>query len=257
MQNTKRSYSLLERFGYLLARYLQKESSSYKPISVVSSHRLKDCLLPGDILLVEGSLRVSVAIKYLTQSTWSHAAIYIGDKIDPENAPDQKCLIEADMVDGVVAVPLSKYASSNTRICRPVHLRPEDSVKLIENVVSKLGEQYDMKSAIDLFRYLLPQPPVPVRWRRKMLALGHGDPTRAICSTLIADAFHAIQYPILPDIADHPADAENTKDATKEIRHIYKTDLFAPRDFDLSPYFRVIKPALAKDFDYRTFKWVQ
>jgi len=257
MQNTQRSYSLLERLGYWLARYLQKESSSYKPISVVSSHRLKDCLMPGDILLVEGSLRVSVAIKYLTQSTWSHAAIYVGDKIDPDSATEQRCLIEADMVEGVIAVPLSKYASSNTRICRPVHLRPEDCVKLIDNVVSKLGEQYDMKSAIDLLRYLLPQPPIPVRWRRNMLALGHGDPTRAICSTLIADAFHDIKYPILPDIADHPIEAKSTKDAAKEIRHIYQTDLFAPRDFDLSPYFRVIKPAVEKDFDYRALKWEQ
>lgn len=257
MKNTKGSYSLLEKISYWLARYLQKESASYKPISVVSSHRLKDCLRPGDIMLVEGSLRVSVAIKYLTQSTWSHAAIYVGDKIDPETAVDQRSLIEADMVQGVIAVPLSKYASSNTRICRPVNLQPDDSIKLINNVVSKIGEQYDMKSAIDLFRYLLPQPPVPVRWRRKMLALGHGDPTRAICSTLIADAFHDIKYPILPDIADRPQDAKDTGDATKEIRHIYQTNLFAPRDFDLSPYFRVIKPALEQDFDYRTFKWDQ
>ena len=33
---------------------------------------------PGDILLVEGNQRVSSAIKYLTQSTWSHAAFYLG-----------------------------------------------------------------------------------------------------------------------------------------------------------------------------------
>jgi hypothetical protein len=248
---------MIEKLGYWLARYLQKESASYKPISVVSSHRLKDCLVPGDILLVEGSLRISVAIKYLTQSTWSHAAIYVGDKVDAENTPDQKCLIEADMVEGVVAVPLSKYASYNTRICRPVNLRPEDSVKLLENVLSKLGEQYDMKSAFDLFRYLLPQPPVPVRWRRKMLSLGSGDPTRAICSTLIAEAFQSIRYPILPDIADHPPDSKHTKDATKEMQHIFRTGLFAPRDFDLSPYFRVIKPALERDFDYKTFKWLK
>ena len=30
--------------------------------------------------------------------------------------------------------------------------------------------------------------------------------------------------------------------------------LFAPRDFDLSPYFKVIKPSLS-DFDYTTMKW--
>ena len=34
--------------------------------------KLMACLQPGDVLLVEGQTRVSVAIKYLTQSTWSH-----------------------------------------------------------------------------------------------------------------------------------------------------------------------------------------
>ena len=248
---------MIEKIGYWLARYLQKESSGYKPISVVSSHRLKDCLCPGDILLVEGSQRISVAIKYLTQSTWSHAAIYVGNKIDPDEMPEQKCLIEADMVEGVVAVPLSKYACYNTRICRPVNLRPEDSLKLLEYVISKIGQQYDMKGATDLFRYLLPEPPVPVRWRRKMLALGSGDPTRAICSTLIGNAFQSIRYPILPDLADHPVGSKETNDVSREIQHIHHTGLFAPRDFDLSPYFRVIKPSLEKAFDYKNFNWLE
>ena len=36
------------------------------------------------------------------------------------------------------------------------------------------------------------------------------------------------------------------------IRHYC---LFTPRDFDLSPYFSVIKPALERDFDYRALVW--
>lgn len=247
---------MIEKLGYWLARYLQKESPGYKPISVVSSHRLQDCLCPGDILLVEGNQRISVAVKYLTQSTWSHAAIYVGNKIEAADVPGQKCLIEADVAEGVIAVPLSKYASFNTRICRPVNLRPEDTIKLLEYVASRLGEQYDMKSAIDLFRYLLPQPPVPVRWRRKMLALGSGDPTRAICSTLIASAFLSVRYPILPDIADHPDTSPHKKEVSREIQHIHHTGLFAPRDFDLSPYFHVIKPTLEREFNYKDFKWL-
>ena len=49
-------------------------------------------------------------------------------------------------------------------------------------------------------RYLMPTPPLPGRWRRRMLGLGGGEPTRAICSSLFATAFHSVRYPILPFI---------------------------------------------------------
>lgn len=31
--------------------------------------------------------------------------------------------------------------------------------------------------------------------------------------------------------------------------------LFVPRDFDVSPYFEVVKPTLAQGFDYRQLNW--
>src|SRR5262245_57945490 len=34
-----------------------------------------------DVLLVDGDQRVSQVIKYLTQSAWSHSAIYVGDEL--------------------------------------------------------------------------------------------------------------------------------------------------------------------------------
>ena len=34
----------------------------------------------GDVVLVEGNERISEVIKYLTQSSWSHAALYVGDE---------------------------------------------------------------------------------------------------------------------------------------------------------------------------------
>src|SRR5208282_354723 len=34
----------------------------------------------------------------------------------------------------------------------------------------------------------------------RMLALGSGDPTHTICSTLIAEAFQHVRYPVLPRI---------------------------------------------------------
>ena len=81
-----------------------------------------------------------------------------------------------------------------------------------------------------------------------MLAFGSGDPTRAICSSLIAQGFQSINYPILPEITVDAA-------AQREIFHIRHYSLFAPRDFDLSPYFEVIKPDLETGFDYHAVIW--
>jgi len=92
---------------------------------------------------------------------------------------------------------------------------------------------------------------LPGRYRRRALAFGSGDPTRAICSSLIAQAFQTINYPILPDISENSvSDA-----ARREIYHIRHYSLFAPRDFDLSPYFEVVKPDLEAGFDYHEFVW--
>lgn len=37
--------------------------------------------------------------------------------------------------------------------------------------------------------------------------------------------------------------------------HIRHHSLFAPRDFDVSPYFQVVKPLLEGEFDYRDLTW--
>jgi hypothetical protein len=39
-------------------------------------------LLPGDVLLVEGDTGTSGVIKCLTQSTWSHAALFVGARAE-------------------------------------------------------------------------------------------------------------------------------------------------------------------------------
>ncbi len=243
--------------GHWLARFLEQPSRAYIPFSVSDTETLRRYMLPGDVLLVEGDLRISVAIKYLTQSTWSHAALYIGDALGKKNdAGEVLNLIEADLTQGVIAVPLSKYAELNTRICRPEHLRGDDQQILIRYMIDSLGKEYDLKNVIDLMRYLLPTPPVPVQWRRRMLAFGSGDPTRAICSTLIAQAFQQVQYPILPEIERIQIEAAcGCLYTEKEILHIRHHSLFTPRDFDLSPYFRVIKPSLETGFDYTKLNW--
>jgi hypothetical protein len=239
---------MLERIkaavGELLARYLQKQTGYYIAFSVTRPERLRRNLRPGDVLLVEGDLRVSVAIKYLTRSTWSHAAFYVGSHAGRNE------LIEADLREGVRYQSLSKYEHLNTRICRPVGLNTQDLEKVIDFMVGSVGKTYDLKNVIDLLRYLLPEPPVPARWRRRLLALGSGDPTRAICSTLIAQAFQSVRYPILPDL-----ESGHDRGAKIEILHIRHHSLFTPRDFDLSPYFNIVKPTLEDGFDYRSLTW--
>ncbi|AGA32722.1 hypothetical protein TVNIR_1038 [Thioalkalivibrio nitratireducens DSM 14787] len=247
----------LRTVGRWLASYLNQPLSRHVPFTSISSEQIHRVLQPADVLLVEGDTRVSTAIKYLTQSTWSHAALYVGDVmgqgLDPETAPT---LIEADLQRGVIAVPLGTYKHLNTRICRPVGLRPEDREAVVQYAVARLGLAYDLKNIVDLARYLLPIPPVPTFMRRKMLALGSGDPTRAICTTLIAQAFQSVRYPILPriEILDDE-DRRRCGQGVREILHIRHHSLFAPRDFDLSPYFMVVKPLLEGDFDYRSLTW--
>ncbi len=239
------------------ARYLQKTSHKYEPFSVSDPVILQAILRPGDVLLVEGNQRISAAIKYLTQSTWSHAALYVGDALPPPtDGAEPNTLIEADLRQGVTAVPLSKYAAFSTRICRPVGLGDPDRRKIVEFMIHSLGFEYDLQNAVDLIRYFLPTPPVPVRWRRRMLALGSGDPTRAICSTLIAQAFQSIHYPILPQVeARRTRQKSGAPYTVQEILHIRHYSLFAPRDFDLSPYFRVVKPTIETGFDHRQLVW--
>ena len=83
-----------------------------------------------------------------------------------------------------------------------------------------------------------------------MIALGSGDPSRAICSTLIAQSYQGIHYPILPTIQSSD---EYSKDwyIEQEILHIRHHSLFTPRDFDVSPFFAVIKPTVEAGFNYR------
>jgi hypothetical protein len=250
---------LLDRLGRLIADRLETPASGYEPFTPSDPHVLKSVLMPADVLLVEGNQKVGTAIKYLTQSTWSHAALFIGDALEAKGHPsaEPRVLLEANIGEGVVAAPLSKYASYNTRICRPVGLSPEERDQVVSFALARLGNRYDTRNIVDLARYLLPTPPVPVRWRRRMIALGSGEPTRAICSTLIAQAFQSIRYPILPRIERLPSQRQNPESSYSrdEILHIRHHSLFTPRDFDVSPYFQIVKPTIESGFDHRRLSW--
>ncbi len=241
---------MVDGVGRYIARYLEKPVQGYEPFTPSDADALRATLRTGDVLLVEGNNNISGVIKYLTQSTWSHAALYVGPIGDRETpAGEPLVLVEANIGQGVVAAPLSKYIGCHTRICRPTGLTEDDRARVCAYASERIGFDYDLKNIIDLMRYLLPLP-VPQRWRRRMMALGSGHPTRIICSALIAQAFETVRYPILPKVAR--AASETAWQDILEIRH---SSLYAPRDFDISPYFEVVKPTLVKGFNYKAMAW--
>jgi hypothetical protein len=241
---------MLSRVGQRLAQYLDRPAAGYEPFTPSDPEALRAALKPGDVLLVEGDNHVSGVIKYLTQSTWSHAALYvgpIGERASEDGEP--LVLVEAVLGQGVVGAPLSKYQKYHTRICRPIGLTDDDCARVCTYAAERIGFDYDVKNIFDLMRYLFPLP-VPQRWRRRMMAIGSGHPTRIICSALIAQAFEHVHYPILPKITR--LESETARREILEIRH---SSLYAPRDFDISPYFALVKPTIERGFDYRRMAW--
>jgi hypothetical protein len=242
-----------QSLGKRLSRYLSEPGHTAGIAAPTRMDLLNDVLKQADVLLVEGTSRVSSAIKYLTQSTWSHAALYVG-----QSATGESQFLEADMVHGVRLVPLAHFTGFHCRVCRPVSLSDAERQAVCNFALARVGLHYDMKNIVDLARYLLPNPPVPMRWRRQMLSLGSGDPTRAICSTLVAEAFQSVNYPILPIVETMPAVdllGKPHAGSSRELLHRRHHSLYVPRDFDVSPYFQVVKPTIEVGFDHHLLTW--
>ena len=232
------------------------------PLSDFTSMRKH--LQPTDVLLVEGRTRVSGVIQAVTLSSWSHSALYVGRLADlgandavaklaekHEWGPDQHLICEAELGLGTVLAPLEKYDGYHLRICRPNSLCPEDVEPILNYVLNRLGTPYDLRQILDLLRFLFPYGLLPRRWRSSLFEAGHGDLTRTVCSTLIAQAFAHVRYPVLPTVH---------RDRDHEGKFIFQRrncKLFTPRDFDYSPYFEIIKyPFFGDDVGmYRTMRW--
>jgi hypothetical protein len=234
----------------------------------------------GDVILVEGDQRVSEVIKYLTQSSWSHSALYVGDELWRRNPAARSALhaqfgddaqhliVEAIVEEGVVASSLSKYIDFNIRVCRPYNLRRDDLHTVLDEVIGQIGYRYDVRNLVDLARYFLPVSLVPRALRRNALEFGSGLPTQVICSTLLARAFDRVRYPILPQVTpiDEPEQPRGLIDWVRGrplqpygLFQMAPITLTTPRDFDISPYFEVIKFNIIADmqFDYRRIRWVE
>lgn len=207
--------------------------------------RIRYELRPGDVILIEGRNRISHFIRKVTQSPWSHAALYVGrlyDIDDPElrkkirqhfgGSSDSQLLIESMIGKGTIITPLSIYRHDHIRICRPQGLSRHDAQQVIGYGISRLGGKYNLRHVFDLARFSLPWG----YFRRWHSFLFDRKPSKAIydiCSSMIAEAFHSVRFPILP-IIKH--DEENGIELVQR-----NPKLYTPSDFDYSPYFDIIK----------------
>jgi hypothetical protein len=209
-------------------------------------NRLKHEIRHGDVILVEGRSRVSALIRSITQSSWTHAAIYIGrlSDIEDENikkiisahtdAKENVRLIIEDCLDrGTIVSTLNSYKSHHLRICRPIGITHTDTELVIQFMIKALGQPYNVRHLVDLARFVLPWSILPRRWGSTLFRKSSGEPESEICSSLIAEAFISVQFPILPFIVPD-------QDRVSEIFH-RNPYLYTPKDFDYSPYFEIIK----------------
>ncbi len=255
---------IIRRIGQAIARWLTYEPTPPDDaVLLLNFDRLCYEIRPGDVILVEGRSRVSNVIKQITQSPWTHSALYIGRLYDIEEpalrarveahidvAPETQLILESLLDEGTVIHPLSKYRREHLRICRPSGLSPEDARKVIAYTLERLGTGYDMRQLFDLARFLFPYGIIPRRWRSSLFRHNAGDPTRTVCSTLLAEAFQSVRFPLLPF-------AERI-DGERIHLHQRNPRLVSPRDFDYSPYFDIIKyPLFGRDdvAIYRHLPW--
>jgi len=221
---------------------------------------------PGDVILVEGRSELSRIIQLLSNSTWTHAALYVGDRLVRSDAPQRETVrgrfgkdarhlvVEAFVGEGVIAAPLRKYQEDNIRLCRPYGISEEDRDQVIDGVVANLGKHYDEQNIIDLALMLLPLGLNPFKKKTIKACLGGCSDFRVICSDMIARSFQKVGYPIVPALQPRlgkvPAPVDNPYGSRLAMRHFSQ---ILPRDFDISPNFEIIKfNVIGKSFDYRS-----
>lgn len=238
---------LKARLWHRLVQFLVKDPQLNDSIAPTCDFdRLGYEIRPCDIMLIEGRSRISNVIKGISQSPWTHSALYVGRLYDIEDPmlrkkvqehwtgdPNDQLIIEALLGEGTVVNPLSNYKNEHVRTCRAKGLSPADSQKVIGYAINALGTDYDVRQLLDLARFMFPYGLLPPRWRSSLFSHNTGKPTQMVCSTMMAEAFHAVDFPILPF-------AEKIEDG--KIR-LYKRNprLYTPKDFDYSPYFDIIK----------------
>jgi hypothetical protein len=273
--------ALQEWITQRVTRFLNAPVGHYEQHHPNDLEATKQYMRKGDVLLVDGHLRVSVLIKYLTHSPWSHAALYVGDELlqrggalralaeEHFGSEAEHVVVEA-LTEGVVASPLSKYIDHNLRICRPHRLRSKHLTRILDGAIGAIGWRYDLRNVFDLALHLGGAAMLPPRHRKRALRFGSGAARSVICSSLLGQLFDDVGFPVLPQVSYMDAPGGSERPARRallsmlsrrdEARNVYRRrhpTLLMPRDFDLSPFFRVVKVGAmgTRGFDYERIAW--
>jgi len=142
---------------------------------VIPEHLLQPC----DIILVSGKGLVSRAIRWFTDSEWSHAALYVGG--------GKQAIIEA-METGVEVNPLQTLVKGHTKVCvlRYPGLLVEQAEVIKAKAYDLTYHRYDFPQLITLGVYNF--------FRKlgvKMSFLVSNSRNNIICSELIAVCYKA------------------------------------------------------------------
>ena len=129
------------------------------------THEIKPC----DVILVEGRTRISEGIRFLTNSAWTHACLYIGRTYDIQDQtvrkivsdkymgePEDQLIIESVIGEGTIIRSLDTYRDEHMRICRPSKLSFRDMPRVIRHAAEQIGKDYNLRQIFDLARFLLP-----------------------------------------------------------------------------------------------------
>jgi hypothetical protein len=219
-------HRLRARLFTALLRYLTGPIRRDGSATAEDIQSLAKVLCRGDVLLSAGNTRVSVLVKCLTRSAWSHVSMYVGPLDDGH---DPRCVVEADIEAGVRSIRLSELNALNVCVLRPTGLDHANRLRLAEWVVGRIGSEYDHAHAWLLGRRLLRLPT-----RRVPHAASNtvaGTATRFICCSLLTHAFAFV------GLAIAPVQASPGSTAGADLGNV------TPGDFERAAVFEVIGPA--------------
>ncbi|OGO91215.1 MAG: hypothetical protein A3F10_01980 [Coxiella sp. RIFCSPHIGHO2_12_FULL_42_15] len=240
-----------------ISKYYSSETKDDKRAYLCDFDRICHEIIPGDVLLVEGTNRISRYIKSLTHSPWTHASLYIGrlhSIEDPKmreivrkhyhGSAGQQLLVDTIVGQGTFIRPIGFYKNHHIRICRPTGLSHRDTQRVIDFAIQRLGHTYNIRHFLDLARFILSNHWFfPRRWRSTLfMSEDPNQTTKDICSAMIAEAFVSIKFPILPFVR------HGEGNSVELIQRNPK--LFTPSDFDYSPYFSIIKYPIFRFTDH-------
>lgn len=191
--------------------------------SFVQPLELRDAgerLLPGDIILVLGRTRFSSIVCRLTQSRWSHVAIYVG----PD--PHGDCIVEADVEKGVRRIGFAQLDARSVCVLRHRAMTEAHRASLVAFLDKIVGHPYSTDHALAMCCLLVGGPRLGGYLHERMQ---RGQiPAEFICSSLVAYAFATAGVPL-----DIPQSARSRKrhNAPPQLPHT----LVVPGDFALVP----------------------